>query len=147
MASCKSPFMHYFHTPRNIRPHQRTGVGIPCRRTFYGISCHDLAGCKYSGVRRLDQVVDLARSGWSAISPEGTHIVVWNLFDGLDFYSIADRVLSHSTPCPINQQNNKPVPVLFNGDGSIIIVGGTFGSIRVMDSSSYETLQVLSHDG
>ena len=81
------------------------------------------------------------------ISPGEKHIVVSNLFDGLDFYSIADRTLSHSVPCPINHQKNVPVPVLFNSDGSVIIVGGTSGSVRVLDSSSCETLQVLSHDG
>ena len=95
----------------------------------------------------LDQVTDFLCSGWSAISPGEKHIVVSNLFDGLDFYSIADHTLSHSIPCPINQQKNAPVPVLFNSDGSTIIVGGTSGSVRVMDSNSYETLQVLSHDG
>jgi len=86
-------------------------------------------------------------SGSSAISPGGKHIVVSNLFDGLDFYSVADRTLSHSVPCPINQQKNAVVPVLFTSDGSAIIVGGTSGSVRVLDSSSCETLQVLSHDG
>jgi hypothetical protein len=86
-------------------------------------------------------------SGSSAISPGGKHIVASNLFDGLDFYSTADRTLSHSVPCPINQQKNAAVPVLFTGDGSAIIVGGTSGSVRVLDSSSCETLQVLSHDG
>ncbi|KAF9643066.1 hypothetical protein BDM02DRAFT_3192255 [Thelephora ganbajun] len=85
--------------------------------------------------------------GCSAISPGEKHIIVSNLFDGLDFYSITDRALSHSVPCPINQQKNTLVPVLFNSDGSIIIVGGTSGSVRVLDSSSCETLQVLSHDG
>ena len=67
--------------------------------------------------------------GGSAISPGEKHIVVSNLFDGLDFYSIADRTLNYSVPCPINQQNNVPVPVLFNSDGSVIIVGGTSGSV------------------
>lgn len=56
-------------------------------------------------------------------------------------------MLSHSVTCPMNQQNNALVPVLFSGDGNAVIVGGTAGSVRVMDSHSYETLQVLSHDG
>lgn len=86
-------------------------------------------------------------SGWSTISPGGENIVVSNLFDGLDFYSITGRDLSHSVPCPINQQKNSPVPVLFSGNGSTIIVGGTSGSVRVLDSSSCETLQILPHDG
>jgi WD40 repeat protein len=86
-------------------------------------------------------------SGWSAISPGEKHIVVSNLFDGLDFYSIANCTLSHSVPCPINQQSNALVPVLYSSDGSAVIVGGTSGSVRVLDSRSCETLQVLSHDG
>lgn len=90
---------------------------------------------------------DFTCSGWSAISPGEKHIVVSNLFDGLDFYSIADCTLSHSVPCPMNQQNNAPVPVLFSSDGSAVIMGGTSGSVRVLDSRSCETLQVLPHDG
>lgn len=73
--------------------------------------------------------------------------MVSNLFDGLDFYSIANRALSHSVPCPMNQQDNGLVPVLYSNDGSILIVGGSSGSMRVLDSRSCETLQILSHDG
>ena len=47
----------------------------------------------------------------------------------------------------MNQQNNVPIPVLFSKDGSIVIVGGTSGSARILDSGSCETLQVLPHDG
>lgn len=113
---------------------------------FCGTLCHDPAVCAYC-VRLLGPIIDFVCSGWSAISPGEKHIVVSNLYDGLDCYSIADRALSHSIPCPINQQKNAPVPVIFNDDGSTIIVGGTSGSVRVLDSSSCETLQVLSHDG
>jgi hypothetical protein len=95
----------------------------------------------------LRSIVKFSCRGWSTISPGGRHIVVSNLFDGLDFYSISDRTLSQSIPCPINQQKNVPIPVLFNGDGSSIIVGGTSGSVRVLDSSSCETVQVLPHHG
>ena len=97
--------------------------------------------------RRIRSATGSTCSGWSAISPEERHIVVTNLFDGLDFYSIANCALSHSVPCPINQQNNALVPVVYSSDGSAIIVGGTSGSIRVLDSRSCETLQVLAHDG
>ena len=92
-------------------------------------------------------LTDFPCSGWSAISPGEKHIVVSNLFDGLDFYCIADRALSHSVPYPMNQQNNVPVPVLFSSDGNIVIVGGVSGSARILDSGSCETLQVLPHDG
>lgn len=129
------------------RPNQSTGVGIRLRRISYGISYHDPAACAYHRLRLPGQIAYFVCSGWSAISPGEKHIVVSNLFDGLDFYSIADRAVSHSVPCPINQQKNAPVPVLFNSDGNVIIVGGTSGSVRVLDSSSCETLQILSHDG
>jgi WD40 repeat protein len=92
-------------------------------------------------------VTDGGFSGWSAVSPDEKHIVVSNLYDGLDFYSISDRALSHSVPCPINQQKNKPVPVVFSRDGEIVVVGGTSGSVKVLNSRSCETLQTLSHDG
>ena len=85
-------------------------------------------------------------SGSSAISPGEKDIVVFNLFDGLDFYSIADRTLSRSVPCSANQQGII-TPVLFNSDGSTVIVGGASGSVKLMDSRSCETIQVLPHDG
>lgn len=113
---------------------------------FCGTSYHDPVACA-SSVELLGPIIDFSRSGWSAVSPGEKHIVVSNLFDGLDFYSVADRALSHSIPCPINQQENALIPVLFRDNGSTIIVGGTSGSVRVLDSSSYETLQVLSRDG
>lgn len=47
----------------------------------------------------------------------------------------------------MNQQNNALVPVLFSNDGNAVIVGGTAGSVRILDSRSCETLQVLPHDG
>ncbi|KAF9646727.1 hypothetical protein BDM02DRAFT_3130194 [Thelephora ganbajun] len=96
-------------------------------------------------LRLLGPIIDFACSGWSTISPGEKHIIVLNLFDGLDFYSIADRALSHLVPCPINQQKNAPVPVLFNSDGSTIVVGGTSGSMRVLDSSSCDLIQAIVH--
>jgi COMPASS component SWD3 len=92
-------------------------------------------------------VADAGFSGWSAVSPDEKHIVVSNLYDGLDFYSIPDRALSRSVPCFIDQQNNRPIPARFSNDGNTVIVGGTSGSVKVLDASSCETLQVLLHNG
>lgn len=86
-------------------------------------------------------------SGHSAISLDEKYIVVSNLYDGLDWYSVADRALSHTVHCPINQQMNLPIPVLFTGDGGAIITGGTCGSVRVLDASTSETVQTLPHSG
>ncbi|KAF9786231.1 WD40-repeat-containing domain protein, partial [Thelephora terrestris] len=138
-------------------PEFTEGLPAPCPRVLHfmkdgrlvvaymdhGIVCWDVASMSV-----LWNIVPRSCSlGWSAISPGEKHIVVSNLFDGLDFYSIANCTLSHSVPCPINQQSNALVPVLYSSDGSAVIVGGTSGSVRVLDSRSCETLQVLSHDG
>lgn len=81
------------------------------------------------------------------MSLDEKYIVVSNLYDGLDWYSIADRALSHTVQCPINQQMNLPIPVLFTRDGGTIITGGTCGSVRVLDASTSETIQTLPHSG
>ena len=86
-------------------------------------------------------------SGRSAVSPDEKSIVVSNLFDGLDWYTLSDQKLSHTVPYPINLQHNVPVPVQFTDDGTAIIVGGTCGSGRVLDASTFETIQMLPHDG
>ena len=86
-------------------------------------------------------------SGYSAISPDEKHLAISNLFDGLDWYSITEHKLSHSVPCPINLQNNIPLPVHFGDDGGIIIVGGSSGNARILDTTTAETIQTLSHDG
>jgi hypothetical protein len=91
--------------------------------------------------------VDSCFSGRSALSLDEKYVVVSNLYDGLDWYSTTDRALSHTTQCPINQQMNHPVPVLFACDGSAIIVGGTCGSARILDTKTSETVQTLPHDG
>ena len=91
--------------------------------------------------------LNLEDSGHSAISLDEKHIVVSNLYDGLDWYSVADRSLSHTVQCPINQQMNLPVPVLFTHDGETIIMGGTCGSARLLDASTSETIQTLPHAG
>lgn len=100
--------------------------------------------CVFIIARRSSLIVF---SGYSAISPDEKHLVVSNLFDGLDWYSITEHKLNHSVPCPINLQNNIPVPVLFGENGRLIITGGSSGTARILDSMTAETIQTLSHDG
>ncbi|KAF9778446.1 WD40-repeat-containing domain protein [Thelephora terrestris] len=109
----------------------------------HGIVCWDLAtlGVLWRIRPRTCNI------GYSAISPDEKHLAVSNLFDGLDWYSITEHKLSHSVPCPINLQNNVPIPVRFGADGGIIIVGGSSGNARILDSMTAETMQTLSHDG
>ena len=72
-------------------------------------------------------------------------LVVSNLYDGLDWYNISDRVFSRAVPVRIVQ--NKPIPVLFIDNGNAIMVGGSSGAARILDSRTAETIQTLDHNG
>lgn len=86
-------------------------------------------------------------SGRSSVSPDERFIVVSNLFDGFDWYSLSDKTLRHTIPIHINPQMNLPVPVTFTKDGHAVVAGGTSKNARVLDSRTSETTQLLPHDG
>lgn len=67
-----------------------------------------------------------------------------NLYDGLDWYKIPDRTFSRSVPLRIS--HNVPIPVLLVDGGKILLVGGTSGTVRVLDANTAETVQTLEHD-
>lgn len=69
--------------------------------------------------------------------------MVANLYDGLDWYQISDRVFSRSVPLRIG--HNVPIPVLFVDDGKILLVGGTSGNAKILDAQTAETIQTLDH--
>ena len=81
------------------------------------------------------------------MSPDNKFVVVSNLFDGFDWYSILDRTIRHTIPIRIDQQENLPVPVKFTKAGDAIIAGSTTGGARVLDSRTSETVQLLPQDG
>lgn len=81
------------------------------------------------------------------MSPDERFVVVSNLFDGFDWYSLSDRTIRHTIPIRINPQKNLPVSVTFTADGDSVVVGGTNGGARVLDSRTSETTQLLPHDG
>lgn len=87
----------------------------------------------------------MARSGRSTISLDEKTLVVSNLYDGLDWYNIPDRVFSRAVPVRIVR--NKPIPVLFIDNGNAIVVGGSSGTARILDSRTAETIQSLDHSG
>ena len=84
------------------------------------------------------------RSASSAVSPDEKVVVVANLYDGLDWYKIPDRTFSRSVPLRINY--NVPIPVLLVDGGKILLVGGTSGTVKVLDANTAETIQTLEHD-
>jgi len=81
------------------------------------------------------------------VSPDERFVVVSNLFDGFDWYSVLDRTIRHTIPIRINPQKNLPVPVTFTTDGDSVVAGGTSGGARVLDCRTSETTQLLPHDG
>ena len=66
-----------------------------------------------------------------------------NLYDGLDWYNIPDRTFSRSVPLRIN--HNVPIPVLLVDEGNVLLVGGTSGAIKVLNTHTAETIQTLDH--
>lgn len=96
---------------------------------------------------RSPLLISLPNSGRSCISPDGKFIVVSNMYDGVDFYSISTHVFSHTIPYRVNPHMNSPIPVEFIPDGRILLIGGTSGSARMIDTQTSETIQLLPHSG
>jgi hypothetical protein len=92
----------------------------------------------------VSDTLNVPHSGRSAISLDEKTLVVSNLYDGLDWYSIPDRVFSRAVPIRIVR--NKPIPVLFIDNGNAIMVGGSSGAVRILDSRTAETMQTLDHN-
>ncbi|KAF9790774.1 WD40-repeat-containing domain protein [Thelephora terrestris] len=109
----------------------------------HGIVCWDIRSMmiKWKIVPRTRYI------GRSSVSPDEQFVVVSNLFDGFDWYSLSDRTIRHTVPIHINPQMNLPVPVTFAKDGDALVVGGTSRGARVLDSRTSETTQLLPHDG
>jgi len=100
--------------------------------------------CMYVHGPLTSDSADEFYSGRSTISLDQKTLVVSNLYDGLDWYNIPDRAFSRAVPIRITR--NKPLPVLFIDDGDAIIIGGSSGEVRILDSRTAETLQTLEHD-
>lgn len=120
-----------------------------------------LLGCRVYGIEVADHAKDVQHvyfhsrlqilkclpvdnSASSAVSPDENVVIVANLYDGLDWYKIPDRTFSRSVPLRINQ--NVPIPVLLVDGGKTLLVGGTSGSVKVLDAQTAETVQTLDHD-
>lgn len=69
------------------------------------------------------------------------------MYDGVDFYSISTHAFSHTVPYRVNPHMNSPIPVEFVPDGRALLIGGTYGSARMVDTQTSETIQLLPHSG
>ncbi|KAF9784449.1 WD40-repeat-containing domain protein [Thelephora terrestris] len=109
----------------------------------HGIVCWDLK----SGSLKWNIVPRVRYIGRSCVSPDGKFAVVSNMYDGVDFYSISTPAFSHTIQYRVNPHVNSPIPVEFFPDGRILLVGGTHGSARMVDTQTSETIQLLPHSG
>jgi len=96
----------------------------------------------------LGRTIDVfPNSGRSCVSPDGKFVVVSNMYDGVDFYSISTHAFSHTVVYRVNPHMNSPIPVEFIPDGQTLLIGGTNGSARIIDAQTSETIQLLPHSG
>ena len=86
-------------------------------------------------------------SGRSALSPDEESLVVSNLYDGVDWYSMKDRRLTQSATFRIDADLNVILPILFINNWSAVLLGSSCGHARIFDAQTTETIQTLDHNG
>ena len=71
-------------------------------------------------------------------------MVVSNLYDGFDVYSLNDRKLIRTLPIYIME--NVSLPVTFIHDCETVLLGSSQGAVRIVNIGSGEVLHTLRHD-
>ncbi|KAG2745531.1 WD40 repeat-like protein [Suillus brevipes Sb2] len=82
-------------------------------------------------------------SGAACFSADGKTVVVSNLFDGFDCYSIGNGEHLANLPTPI--MHNVPLPSLFIEGGKSILCGSSCGYALLYSGNMNTVLQVLRH--
>ena len=72
-------------------------------------------------------------------------MAVSNLYDGFDLYSVKEQ--THLRTFQVNTEVNVPLPVLFIGDASTLVVGTSCGEVRMIDVRAGVILEELDHEG
>ncbi|KAA1480052.1 WD40 repeat-like protein [Dentipellis sp. KUC8613] len=91
------------------------------------------------------------RIGASSLAPTGCTIAVTNLCDGVDWYSLMTSRFSpggkftNTTPIPF--RDNVMIPIAHSYDGSLVAVGGSSGTARLIDADGGQMIQELEHGG
>ena len=89
----------------------------------------------------------LFSSGLSAISPDGTLIAAWNLYNGVDIYSLSERA-PIDTFLMLDQfpdDGNILIDLHFINDGEDIVVGSSNGKPQIIDALTGTVRQTLYH--
>ncbi|KAF8264021.1 hypothetical protein EI94DRAFT_1703551 [Lactarius quietus] len=87
--------------------------------------------------------------GCSAISPNEKTLVITNLYDGIDWYSLStnhfmDTPFQHTTTHPTPE--NVMLPVTFIHGGSAVLSGTSYGCARITNTENWSLAERLPHE-
>ncbi|KAK0505147.1 WD40-repeat-containing domain protein [Armillaria luteobubalina] len=138
-----------FPTPANfIRPMPHpTGIHIPHQNNRVLVMFLDHSIVCYS-LERGDVLWSIPlerRIGWSAVSTDGMVMVMTNLFDGIDVYSLASNTLQHTANIPDDILDNVVIPICLINQDKAIFVGGSDGTASIVDLDMGKILCTLHH--
>ena len=72
-------------------------------------------------------------------------LLIWNLVDGCDVYSLKDQRLLHVHHLRLKIRKNCICQVQFDSDGKIGITGSDNGQLLLWDIASGQLVQALQH--
>ena len=72
-------------------------------------------------------------------------LLIWNLVDGCDVYSLKDQRLIHAHHLRLKIRRNRICQVQFDSDGKIGITGSDNGQLLLWDITSGQLVQALQH--
>lgn len=84
-------------------------------------------------------------SGRTDISPDGSRIVTYNLTKGIEVRTTADGAIHSALSTEVREKYI--LPVLFVHGDTAMVAGTTTGVANVWDSSSFQKIQALAHEG
>ncbi|KAG2744846.1 WD40 repeat-like protein, partial [Suillus brevipes Sb2] len=84
--------------------------------------------------------------GHAALSPDESSVLLSNLSDGLDLYTVGRNHPRQSYKFPYSGKANVPVQVAFIESGQAVLSGSPDGNVHVWDVASAESRQVLEHE-
>ncbi|THH20795.1 hypothetical protein EW146_g615 [Bondarzewia mesenterica] len=116
------------------------GKGLIASYLEHGIVCWKLSDLtvRWHIVPRADRI------GRSSLAPDGKSIVVSNLSDGFDRYSVPGGQWIQSYKVKILV--NVPLPVLFICNGSQLLFGTSTGDVAIVDVRSGKSMAILRHE-
>ncbi|KAI0323557.1 WD40 repeat-like protein [Cubamyces sp. BRFM 1775] len=124
------------------------GAALVVSYLAHGIICWDTSTCE----KKWQIIMPSTKPniGGSAISPDSRSIVVYNLVDGLDLYTLGAQrktqpKMTYKFDAPPSSRHRLQVEYIHDGHG--IVCGTTTGKICVWESVTGELSQHLPHEG